>query len=446
MFTRYSQRAGYVILMLLIGFFSLITVFAGCGTKKGEKEKEVVKYAWVGYAKYDPIRISHAEGFDKKFPGVKVTHEIITGNYQTKIFSMIVGNAGLDVFATYTPDIIGNMAKRGAILDLTDFVKNDTELNLEGINKALVEETMYNGRLYGLPANVNNYLLFYNKKHFDEAGLKYPDKNWTWKELIEAGQKLTLREKNGRIQRFGLGCYINWWTYAVLNGAEFWNKSRDRCVINSAISRDTLNFYHDIMYKYRIAPTQADEVNIGQAMNLFAAGKVSIFLGGYWINAVCKQANFSDYGVSYMPLRPGSKRRGWYNGMKWVVAANTKHPKIAYELAKYIVRESELEKLIAMKDSLPIRDDSLLWDKKELWEKRDYLPNGKLLYREMLKDDTISGAVFFNDKGKVTFSELTDSIIIPESDLFLYDLSGKKTAEKTLKIIKDKINKELTKP
>ena len=432
---------GFIPSIIIFSFLSLSIFFAGCG-RKDEREEEgkiVIKYAWGGFARYDPIRVSHSHGFDKKFPGVEVRHEAISGGaYLTKIFTMIAAGGGLDVFATYEPHTTYEMARRGALLDLTDFVSNDPELNPDEINKALVEEGMYKGRLYGLPANSNNLLLYYNKKHFNEAGLEYPDKDWTWEELIEAGKKLTIRDENGRIKRFGLAHGPDWLQYASLNGAEFWSKTKDKCIINSPIARDVVQFFYDISHKYEIAPKLAQTREIGGATwDLFIPGRTSMLLAGYWINALCKQAGFTDYGVSYLPLMPGVKRREWYGGMHWVVPANTKHPRLAYELAKYIVRVSEVEKLVAIKDSLPIRYNSPLWDKKELWDKRDYLPDGRLIYQDMLQDEAISGAILQNDRLKVSFTQINSSIIESESDLFFY---GKKSAEEVLETIEQKVN------
>ncbi len=37
----------------------------------------------------------------------------------------------------------------------------------------------FNGSLYGLPRDMSNVILYYNKDMFDAAGVAYPDDTWT---------------------------------------------------------------------------------------------------------------------------------------------------------------------------------------------------------------------------------------------------------------------------
>ncbi|GIN71101.1 hypothetical protein J14TS2_15760 [Bacillus sp. J14TS2] len=55
-------------------------------------------------------------------------------------------------------------------------------------------------RLLGLPYEVNNYVLFYNKDIFDLFGEDYPSNNMTWTEALELGKRLT-GERNGVFYR-----------------------------------------------------------------------------------------------------------------------------------------------------------------------------------------------------------------------------------------------------
>lgn len=52
------------------------------------------------------------------------------------------------------------------------------------------------GQPMGLPTNADAVVLYYNKDHFDEAGLDYPDDDWTWDDLVEASEELTIDDGN----------------------------------------------------------------------------------------------------------------------------------------------------------------------------------------------------------------------------------------------------------
>ena len=57
---------------------------------------------------------------------------------------------------------------------------------------------------YGLPYGADTVVQYYNKRHFDEAKLPYPDGKWTFEDQVAIAEKLTQRD-GSKITRFGLG-------------------------------------------------------------------------------------------------------------------------------------------------------------------------------------------------------------------------------------------------
>lgn len=57
--------------------------------------------------------------------------------------------------------------------------------------EALVDLFTYEGELYGLPKDFDTIGLWYNKEHFDAAGVDYPTADWTWKDVQSAAAELT---------------------------------------------------------------------------------------------------------------------------------------------------------------------------------------------------------------------------------------------------------------
>ncbi|GAA3400164.1 ABC transporter substrate-binding protein [Paenibacillus hodogayensis] len=65
-----------------------------------------------------------------------------------------------------------------------------------------VKELGSKGEVYGLPFDINQYALFYNKDLFDKRGVPYPKDGLTWDELLELSKKLTYQD--GSVQYRGL--------------------------------------------------------------------------------------------------------------------------------------------------------------------------------------------------------------------------------------------------
>ena len=55
----------------------------------------------------------------------------------------------------------------------------------------VVDTTSFEGSVYGFPRDIGLEVLYYNKDHFDAAGLSYPDDSWTWDDLLAAAETLT---------------------------------------------------------------------------------------------------------------------------------------------------------------------------------------------------------------------------------------------------------------
>jgi len=59
------------------------------------------------------------------------------------------------------------------------------------------------GGLHGMPIDINLRMLFYNRDHFDAAGMEYPRDDWSWAEFHSAARALTQVGLDGSVQRYG---------------------------------------------------------------------------------------------------------------------------------------------------------------------------------------------------------------------------------------------------
>jgi len=85
---------------------------------------------------------------------------------------------------------IAALAGRPQVLDLSDKV-SDPAFQWNDFYAFERDAASLNGKVYGVPALVDNLALVYNKKLFDAAGVPYPTADWTWADFRTAAQKLT---------------------------------------------------------------------------------------------------------------------------------------------------------------------------------------------------------------------------------------------------------------
>ena len=88
-----------------------------------------------------------------------------------------------------------------ALLNLQPFIDADPTFPLEDYYPSAVEPLRRGGDLWGIPAAVDVPVFYFNHFLFDEAGLPYPEKGWTWNDVFLTAQKLSGGE--GADRRYG---------------------------------------------------------------------------------------------------------------------------------------------------------------------------------------------------------------------------------------------------
>src|SRR5690348_4127756 len=101
------------------------------------------------------------------------------------------------IYDLWLPDLIKNGAVAEAPSDVTSSVQSDWPQNL-------ASDVSSDGKVYGIPNEVDLCALNYNKKLFQEAGISKPPA--TWDELEAAAKKISATGSG----RQGFGVITNW--------------------------------------------------------------------------------------------------------------------------------------------------------------------------------------------------------------------------------------------
>ena len=126
----------------------------------------------------------------------------------------------VQAYAHYKKGLIFNEQPAIDATPMVDAAKYPTEL---------YDPWRFDGKnLFCVPDSMQSMVLFYNKAHFDEAGLDYPDATWTWDKVVETAPQLT-RRAGSKVTRWGLdiGDLGVWWgiqTLAWAAGTAFVDK------------------------------------------------------------------------------------------------------------------------------------------------------------------------------------------------------------------------------
>ena len=134
------------------------------------------------------------------------------GSYDDSINKLKAGLQSKDVPAVVQVYDIGTrlMIDLGVMTPMQDFI------DAEGFDVADIEPGVANyysvdGRLWSMPFNTSNPILYYNKTAFAEAGLDPEVAPRTWADVTEFSRKLTKKAADGTTTQYGCSFAIYGW-------------------------------------------------------------------------------------------------------------------------------------------------------------------------------------------------------------------------------------------
>jgi multiple sugar transport system substrate-binding protein len=211
--------------------------------------------------------------FQEAYPGLKVNLGLLPGgqDYFEKLNTLLAAGSPPDVFDMWE-GYVQPYASRGALLNLDPFFEDDEFVSLDDLIPTAREAGSWKGNVYAFGSGVmpGPASLYYNPDHFDAAGMRYPNSDWTWDEMRTAAKQLTLDTNgDGEPEQWGL-TFENWfvtWLYWIWsNGGDVFNKDETQCTLTGA----------------KVA-TPGDAVETMQgSLNGFITGAISMYLGYSW--------------------------------------------------------------------------------------------------------------------------------------------------------------------
>jgi len=307
-------------------------------TKKPEEKIKLTLSDWSSGEAEKIVKNAISE-FEKLHPNITVERiQIPFANYPDKIQTMMAGKTTPDVM--YMSQLwFPTFAEKGAFLDLKPYTDKDTEFNYGDFLPIIQKTGEVNGGIYEIFDALDYIVLFYNKDMFTEAGVEFPNDNWTWDDLVAAGKKLTKdTNKDGTIDQYGFiapdGYVAFSWLYQ--NGGAVLNDSLDQSVIHEPAAVEALKWIQDLMLVHKISPDPSVTAQQGTSA-MFKAGQVGMAAYGHWLNPGLDADNKFQYGVAMLP-KGKVNRNSFVSGAGYAVSKDTKHQDAAWELLKWMVR------------------------------------------------------------------------------------------------------------
>ena len=299
--------------------------------------------------------------YEQSHPGIKVKFISSTQDeYDAKIQAQLAANSLPDVFYL-GPGGVAQYVDAGKVLDLSPYVKNVKGADFNDLYESAVDCYRYDGQTLGkgnaiwaLPKDFGPFALAYNKTLFEKYGVKLPSKDtpYTWKEFIQACEALTKDlDNDGKNDIFGTGLNIHWSFIQFVwgNGTDFIDPTHTKVNVTDPKFIEALQFWANMTlggtidgYKFKpVTPTSTQAQSL-DTYQRWLKGELAFFPAGTWDIATFNDVLPFEYDLIPWPVHTQANQTATYRGgVGYAVAANTKFPKEAAELALYLSADKE---------------------------------------------------------------------------------------------------------
>jgi len=374
-------RAAYRTLTV---FLALACAPATAGAGDAADGPTVVRFSyWANYSEV-PFYQQVCEGFERDNPGIKIKQEWFVGDYGRKLQLVLITGKAADIILM-DDEIFPTYSVRGYLEDLRPYITREsdqTERELaaelryldtpeaerpDNANRVFLPTALqsfnYKGFQGAIPWDGNIGLVYFNRDLFDEGGVPYPTKDWTWDEFRVIAKRLTKDfDGDGQMDQFGtnigfgfLGFEPMVWSF----GGAILNEDRTRSAIHLPPAVEAARFMYDMkMVDHSIAWTGELEGFFTEVMLL--TGRVAMVPAmSYMIPALNRvpEDESMRWGLAHMPIGPHGHR---YTRMTWdgisIYAHTTPEKKeIAWRFIKYFLNEENQAILGQAQRGLPVR-------------------------------------------------------------------------------------------
>ena len=207
--------------------------------------------------------------------------------YDKALLDAASGTNSFDAYV-FDPQWLGDFVGPGYLLDITDRVKNDPQLNWQDIGPFFRDfNATYNGKVYTIPLDGDFHMVYYRKDILDKDGVKPPA---TWDDYLTVAQKYQGKDLNGDgqpdygsciAQKKGAQSY--WWIISIAAGLLQAKGTNDGAFFNTKDmtplfgQNEAMDKALDTYFKLKdVGPPDQINMDVGGTRGLFTTGRCAL--------------------------------------------------------------------------------------------------------------------------------------------------------------------------
>ena len=173
---------------------SLISCPSSTNTSAASAESGTVNLVAAGWSSSPAEEKLVRDGiatFEQQHPNIKVSLQLIPGDYATKMRANVASGNVPDVF-DIQPPMAQEYVTGSKLLNLSPYLAKDNISASSYYASLMTPFDCADGTVFGIPKDWNSLGVFYNKSLLQKAGVDTSNiANWTWDDLKNAARKAT---------------------------------------------------------------------------------------------------------------------------------------------------------------------------------------------------------------------------------------------------------------
>lgn len=254
------------------GLLLLAALLALCGCTAQSNIADVSRRTMLTVVLWDYDKTSYdwklIRAFEDSHPDVQV--EVVSypdAYYDQKMQARLLSGRQTDVFLCRTMDSLYKLYEYGIAQPLDELL---AQYGHDLRDSAELVQMQFDGHQYGIPYRRDRYVLLYNCKLFDRAGIPYPKERLTWEQVHELAQQMQSSLSEGEYAMMSLPMDIQWLATGKNGGYD-----------NAESMRQIIGWVQQ-MQQERCMPQYSTCIAQDIQQQCFELGQYGMYIGGTW--------------------------------------------------------------------------------------------------------------------------------------------------------------------
>jgi multiple sugar transport system substrate-binding protein len=312
------KRKNSLFLKFIPMVLALVLIISGCGGnannegggESGDGEQvEITMSAWGNPAEIKVYQKA-VDAFMEENPDIKVKLVPIPGDgYQDKIFTQLSGGQAPDVFYVGS-EWISKLRETGTVAELSEFLNSaESYVKPDEFAEGLWGAAKQGGEIYGVTVDSNPFVMYYNKKVLEEAGVQSPQElyengEWTWDKFEEVTGKIKDAGKKGFVVDNWWGPMFSWvWT----NGGKMYDEEGNIVLGQNEKAQEAIKYLDTMIEKGNFE--YAGSLPKGQGGDaMFMSNQAGFVAAGRWFTPMFSENEQLEFDYIPWPTNTGNKQ------------------------------------------------------------------------------------------------------------------------------------------